>query len=82
MTGRVVFLEGVSGMFILLPNEDWGRSTLRLRLEINPVDKKAAGRGFAILKASGVSKESLEPPDSGCGFGLSAPMGKLLEKPG
>jgi hypothetical protein len=43
---------------------------------------KACGNGFAILKASGVSNESLEPLESVCGFGLSAPMGKLLEKPG
>ena len=55
-----VFLDGVSGMFILLPNEVAGRSTLRLRLEINPVDMKAAGSGFAILYASGVSKESFD----------------------
>lgn len=47
--GRVVFLDGVSGMFRLLPNDAGARSALRLRLEINPVDMKAAGSGFAIL---------------------------------
>jgi hypothetical protein len=43
------FFEGVSGMFMLLPNAPDGISMLRLRLEIKPVDMKACGSGLAIL---------------------------------
>lgn len=80
----VVFLDGVSGMFMLLPKDVGGRSTLRLRLEIKPVDMKAAGSGFAILYASGVSNDSLDEDrsDSCREFGRRAPIGSDLEKPG
>lgn len=42
-------LHGVSGMFLLDPNEFWGSSALRFFLEIRPVDMNAAGRGLTSL---------------------------------
>lgn len=47
--GIVFFLEGVSGIFRLLPKRLAGKSTLRFLFEIKPVDMKAVGRGLAIL---------------------------------
>lgn len=47
--GRKVLFDGVSGMLTLLPNDAGIVSMLRLRLEMSPVDMKAAGSGLAIL---------------------------------
>lgn len=84
--GSEIFLEGVSGMLTLLYNAADGRSILRLRFEIKPVDMKAAGSGRAILYASGVSKESEEEGWLSCvrvsNLGRRAPIGRDLEKLG
>lgn len=56
---------------------------MRFFFEIRPVDIKAAGSGFAILKWSGVAKEpGLEESDCACirPAGRAAPIGSDREK--
>lgn len=60
-SGTDAFFDGVSGILVLLPKNECGRSTFLFRFEIRPVDMNAAGRGRAVLNVSGVSKLS---PDS------------------
>ncbi len=57
MGGKDTLFEGVSGIALPAKMPPGGRSTFLLRLEIKPVDMNAAGRGLAILYASGVAKE-------------------------